>query len=439
MIPTVHTPMHGVTLRVCRTEKFKSNTLSVSAVLPVERESAYKTSLLFSVLRRGTDRYPTLAELNARLDYLFGTEIAIHNFYRGDSQIVGFSAEFLGAEYLPAGENLLKEVLDVLCRILFHPLLDENGCLLEKYVESEKKLQCDAIRALKNNPRSWAANRCREMIYENEPCGIPPYGQEEQVMAVTPRELTAHWRELLSRISLDCFYVGNTSPEEISAALCETFGKESFGSGCAEANRLLRVVVPPRAEVRYGEEELPVSQGHLMIGLRTATTLTDPGFFATVLMNELLGVSPISKLFMNVREKLSLCYSCSSIYDFYKGTVLIHCGLDPVNRERAREEIFAQIAAMQRGDFTEEELTAAKQSLENSYRQLTDSPGAMENFYYGRALVGSSHTVESTREGFAKVTREDVIAAAKALRTDTVYFLKGTLEEGEDEDEDDGM
>ena len=106
MIPTVHTPMHGVTLRVCRTEKFKSNTLSVSAVLPVERESAYKTSLLFSVLRRGTDRYPTLADLNAQLDYLFGTEIAIHNFYRGDSQIVGFSAEFLGAEYLPAGEKI---------------------------------------------------------------------------------------------------------------------------------------------------------------------------------------------------------------------------------------------------------------------------------------------------------------------------------------------
>ncbi|MBQ8432052.1 MAG: insulinase family protein [Clostridia bacterium] len=439
MIPTVHSPMDGVTLRVCRTEKFKSNMLSVSAVLPIQKDSVYKTSLLFSVLRRGSCRYPTLADLNARLDYLYGTEIAIHNFYRGDSQIVGFSAELLGPEYLPQGASLLRDVLEVLCQILFHPLLDGNGNLTEKYVESEKKLQCDAIRALKNNPRAYATARCRELIYQDEPCGLSPNGREEEVMAVTPAELTQHWQALLQGLSLDCFYVGNQEPAELTRALQDTLGRETFGDARQPRGPLCRALASPKETPLRAEEELPVSQGHLMMGFRTNATLTDPGFSACVVMNELLGVSPISKLFVNVREKLSLCYSCGSSYNFYKGTVLIHCGLDPVNRDRAEAEILSQLAALQRGDFTAEELAAAKSSLENSYRQLTDSPGAMESFYYGRALLGSTATIDSTRADFAKVTREDVIAAACGLRADTVYFLKGTLEEGGDEDEDDGV
>ncbi len=441
MIPTFHRVSDTLTLRVCPTETFKAAMLSISAVLPITRESACKTSLLLSVLRRGTIKYPTLAALNARLDYLFGTELSVRNFYRGDSQIIGFSADFLDTAFLPQEEALLEDLLEVIAEILFHPLLDEKGLLLEKYVESEKKLQCESIRSLKNSPRSYAAEKCRGLLYGEEPCSAPVFGTEEEVMAITPAELTAHWRGLLERLSLDAFFVGRAQ-EALLAALRKVLLPELNAlpqkAGKGGPVRLHRTFVSPKKEPLYAGEDLPVSQGQLLLGYRTGVTLTDPGFYACTLFNEILGASPISKLFMNVREKMSLCYHCSSNYNAYKGAVLISCGLEPCNRDLAEREILSQVEAMRRGEISQSELLAAKKSLENLYRQLSDSPTAMESYYYGRALLGVDASLETARQRIGEVTREEIVAVAQGLVLDTVYFLNGTLQgEGEENDEED--
>ena len=436
MIPTIHSVTDALTLRVCHTEKFKAGMLSVSAVLPIERDSVYKTTLLLSVLRRGTEKYPSLEKINQRLDYLYGTELSIRNFYRGDAQIIGFSAELLDASYLPTGEDTMGEVLDVMSQILFHPLLDANGLLDARYVESEKQLQCDAIRAQKNNPRAYAADRCRAILYRNDACGAPVLGTEEGILAVTPADLTAHWRHLLSQITLDCFYVGTASPDGIAALLRKHLAPD-LTAKCHTAEQLRPSAVVPTGETVRCDEALEVTQGHLLLGLCTGITVCDPKYYACALYNEMLGTSPVSKLFVNVREKRSLCYHCSSTYNAYKGAMLISCGLARENRERAETEIMAQLRALAEGDFSEEELEAAKRSLSNAYRQITDSPAALESFYFGRALAGVSDSVEHCRQAFLSLTREDVIAVAKSIFVDTVYYLDGTLGGGEELDDED--
>lgn len=437
MIPTVRSVTDALTLRVCRTEKFKAGMLSVSAVLPIERDSVCKTSLLLSVLRRGTEKYPSLEALNRRLDYLYGTELSIRNFYRGDAQIIGFSAELLDAAYLPAGEDTMGEVLDVMSQILFHPLLDADGLLDARYVESEKQLQCDAIRAQKNNPRAYAADRCRALLYRNDPCGAPVLGTEEAIMAITPAELTAHWRQLLAHMTLDCFYVGTEDPDAVASLLSDRLARE-LTAASHTLGRLRPSAVVATGETLRRDESLEVAQGHLMLGLCTGVTVCDPAYCACMIYNEMLGTSPISKLFVNVREKYSLCYHCASTYNAYKGTILISCGLARENRERAETEITAQLRALAEGDFSEEELEAAKRSLASVYRQITDSPAALESFYFGRALAGIKESAEDCRKRFLAVTREDVIAVAKSIFVDTVYYLDGTLggEEELDDEED---
>ena len=168
-----------LSLRLCQTEKFKTEMLSLSAVLPIEGHKPYMTSLLLSVLLRGTKSYPDISAINRRLDYLFGTELSVRNFYRGDAQVFGLCANVLGKEYLPDGtaerEQLLSQVVDVMREIFFSPALDEEGLLCANYVESEKQLQCDAIRAKKNHPQSYAMDRCRGLMFDSEPCGIPLY------------------------------------------------------------------------------------------------------------------------------------------------------------------------------------------------------------------------------------------------------------------------
>lgn len=440
MIPIVYEPAQRISVRACQTQKLKVGMISLSAVLPIDRETSYLTSLLLSVLHRGTEKYPTIAAINRRLDYLYGTELSVRNYYRGDLHVIGTSADLLGEEYLPAesGKTLMEDVLDVMSQILFHPLTDENGILTSHYVESEKALQCDAIRALKNSPRAYAIEHCSATLYENEPCGAPVYGTEELVSAVTPEMLTEHWKKLCRHMKLHCFYVGPESPETVRERVTRALLPQMQFEGEPIS---IRLPEPVRAAgtIRNREESLPVSQGQLVIGLRTATTVRDDDYVACTVLNEMLGVSPVSKLFVNVREKEGLCYHCSSYYNMYKGVILISCGLRPDHRERAEREILNQLEALRSGDFDENELYAAKKSLQNAYRQIQDNPAAMEGFYLGRSLYGVDYSLDATEEKILSVGREDILRVAARLTVDTVYFLNGTAtsERGEWEDEQD--
>lgn len=425
-----------IPIRVCHTEKFKAGLLSISSALPIRERSSWMFALLLAVLRRGTEKYPSLADINRRLDALFGTEISIRNFYKGDLQIIGFAAELLDDSYLPKGtESLMEGVLELLCQILFHPLLDENGCLLSRYVESEKQLHCDLIRARRNQPRAYASERCREFLYSEEPIGISAYGTEEEVMAVTPRELTDFWREFCKSFLPDCFYVGAADAETVKRALAKTILQRIEAEPRPAAS--VWASEPPVRAPRRVEESLAVSQGQLVLGLRTEITVRDPRFYAMLVYQEILGGSPIAKLMMNVREKHSLCYFCSSACNSYKGSLLIMCGLKNENREKAEREILRQIEDMEKGRISEAELLGAKASLINAYRRIEDSPAIMEQHYYGRALAQAEISPEELRRRIAEVTLDEVIEAAATLRLDVTYFLRGTLAEegGEDVDE----
>ena len=436
MIPLELRLSQNLTLRLCQTEKFKTEMLSLSAVLPIEGQKPYMTSLLLSVLLRGTQSYPDISSLNRRLDYLFGTELSVRNFYRGDAQVFGLCANILGKEYLPDDaperEELLGEVIKIMREVFFFPALDENGLLCASYVESEKQLQCDAILAKKNHPQSYAMDRCRQLTFDNEPCGIPLYGTEEEVMAVTPEELTAHWKTICKDLSLHAFYVGASSSESVMDALAKGLGIQKVNPEMIEQNHpsipLTDVKTLPQRE---GEqrvcEDLPVHQSALVLSMRTPAAVQDDGFFACTFYNELLGSSsPVSKLFINVREKLGLCYSCFSTYNAYKSVLTICCSLENDRLGEAEKEIRAQLAALAAGDITDAEWQAAQKSMENAYRQLSDSPSAMEVYYLGRALAGVSISPEECSARIASISREEVIRVAQQMKIDTVFVLHPT-------------
>lgn len=445
MIPMELRLNQNLTLRLCQTEKFKTEMLSISAVLPIEGQKPYMTSLLLSVLLRGTQSYPDISSLNRRLDYLFGTELSVRNFYRADAQVFGLCANVLGKEYLPTDaserETILSQVVEIMHEIFFSPLLDENGLLCARYVESEKQLHCDAIRAKKNHPQGYALDRCRKLMFDHEPCGIPLYGTEEDVMAVTPEALTAYWKEIFKDLSLHAFYVGASNVDSVIEALKTGLKISEIVPEPIAQNTpsipLTDVTKLPRraAEQRVGED-LPVHQSALVIGIRTPAAVQDEDFFACTLYNELLGSSsPVSKLFINVREKLGLCYSCFSTYNAYKGALTICCSLESDRLEEAEKEIRTQLAALAAGDISDAEWQAAQKSMANSYRQLSDSPSAMEVYYLGRALAGVSISPEEGSSRIASLTREDVIRVAQQMQIDTVFVLHPTGGEEADNEE----
>ncbi len=428
MKPTVYSVGERARLIAIRTDRFKSELLTVQFAVPISPDTAQQNALLFELLRRGTERYPTKALFHHHLDDLYSTAITPFNRRAGDAQVLGITADFLGARYVGGGEGLLPEIVTLISELLYHPYFPE-GHFHPPYVESEKRNLVTAIRAAINNPRAYARDKCRALLCEGEPYALSLIGEEESVAAITPETLVGAWRAILNRVTPTFFYVGNSDPLRVAELLAA-----SFDTASGEMPHYACTSRMPH-EVRSEVERVPLCQGKLAMGYRTDVTLSHPLSPATVYVNEIFGGSAASKLFLNVRERRSLCYHCSSALDLFKGTIFVGSGMKVSNRAIAEEAIRAEFDAMVRGEISEVEFNAAKRSIDNGFRQMYDNPGALFGFYMGRALIDSEETVESRREALARVTRDEVIEAAAHVREGAVFFLQGELDEEGDADE----
>lgn len=417
------------TLIYIATDRFKSELLSLSQTVPFKPETAQKNAMVTALSRRGTVGYPTQAALNRRLDEMYSTAISTSNRRTGDMQTLGFTADFLGARYVGGGRGLLPDVVDMMRRLVRAPYLDEKGNYLAPYVEGEKKVLSDAIRAAINNPRGYAMAECRKLLTGGEPYGLSLIGEAETVSDLTPESLAARHRALAREAAPLFAYVGNTPSAEVAALITEAFG--DFGGDAAPYRATVQAApaVPLTAEV-----EMPLSQGKLSLGLRTDIAAGDKLAPALLLMNEIFGGSPASKLFLNVREKMSLCYHCSATLDLYKGVIFANSGMKVENRAIAEEAMLAEFAALQRGEITETELAAARRALENSYRAAYDNPAVLARFYTGRTAAGVFETVDTWRKRIAAVTKEEIVEAANRTALGAVFFLKGTEQDEEVEE-----
>ena len=99
---------------------------------------------------------------------------------------------------------------------------------------------------------------------------------------------------------------------------------------------------------------MDLAQSKLVLGLRVDGDETDYEELRPIrVMTALYGGTPFSRLFNNVREKLSLCYYCAARYDGATGLMMVDCGIESENKQKAQDEILAQLEAMKIGDWEE--------------------------------------------------------------------------------------
>ncbi len=419
----------GIRLRYLETEKFKTNFLSVSFIAPLEAESAAYNALIPAILLRGCESCPTMADINKRLDYLYAASLSSRCFKRGDRQIFGITADMIDPSYAIGDEDIVSDVTALVGDILLHPI-SEGEAFCEAYTESEKSNLIDAIRAKINDKTAWARIRCIAEMCKNERYSIPETGTEEAAAACTAAEAYARHRENLRRCPIEIFFVGRCDIDRLADQLRSLF------AGIDRDPMPLPVteIIDSAESVRSISEDMPVTQGKLTMGFRAGCRLGDENYTAFMLFNEIFGGGVTSKLFMNVREKMSLCYYCHSSPDAAKGLMMVSSGIEVKNREIAEKAILDQLEAVRRGEFTEEEYEGALLGIINSYRELADSARGLEVWYLGRLLEGITCDPDCVIEDLKKITRDQIVAAANRVSLDTVYFLNGTLKGEEEED-----
>ena len=422
--------MDGVALNYLQSFKFKTACMSVSMLTQLSRETAAMNALIPFVLRRGTVGYPDMDAVSARLDELYGTAVEPLVRRMGEIQCIGFFASFPEGQFLPDNQDVLRDTAGLIGQFLLSPNT-KGGLFLPEYVNSERDKMLDTIRARVNNKRSYAAVRCIEEMCCYEDFAVGPLGSEEDCEAIRYKKLTQRYRTLLQTSPIEIFYCGRSRKSDVIDALKDALYTLPRGEIDYDIGTDVRMNAV-EAEPRYFEEEMDVTQGKLVMGFRLGQVMEEPDFAALNVFNCIFGSGSTSKLFMNVREKLSLCYYASSSLNTHKGLMLVSSGIDSDKLDAVKNEIFAQLEDIRNGKISEDEFVSSKAGVSSELRSYMDMPPALESFYLSQTLKGLEYGPMEMAELVQDVTREDVIRIAKSVECDMIYFLKGGVSEDDE-------
>ena len=383
------------------------------------KEESAKNVLIPSVLLRGTKRCPDLRTITENLDELYGASVSPLVRRVGDYQTTGLYCGFMDDRFALPGDRVLAPMLRFLEEILLDFPTEGEG-FLPAFVEGEKKNLISTIDSELNDKRTYAMGKLLKTMCRGDSFGLPRLGEPEDVAAIDPAGLLTHYRKILRESRIEIFYVGSAPAEAVAEYISPLVSRLGGREG----------LLPPQTPFHPcpGQdvtETMEVSQGKLCMGFVTPIVNRDKEFPAMQVFNTIFGAGMTSKLFLNVREAMSLCYSIGSSYYGAKGILTVGAGIDFDKEQLTRDEILRQLDACRRGEITQEELTAGKEALLSSLRATSDSPGAIEGYYATAHLSGLNMTPERYMEVVEKVSLADVVAAARTVTLHSTYFLKG--------------
>lgn len=417
----------GVNFAFQKTERFKTSVVSVSLICPLDEKSSER-ALLCYLLSRTNRSCPDIISMNRRLASLYGAVISPNVQKIGEAQVLTLSLVTVDDRFSLDGKAVSDEAIRLLMDCIFSPDITPDG-FKEENMEREKRLLIERIESEKDEKRIYALNRMVEEMCRDEAYGIHKYGSKERISELTGKDVFTEWKKILTTSPVQINAVGSFDMKKIEEITASYFNN---------IQRKKDDIIEVRTEFlteSYGsstvKEKQKVKQGKLVIGMRAGMTYDFDNYPAIRLMTAIFGGGTFSKLFINVREKMSLCYYCAARLVASKGLITVESGVETENTEKALEAIRYELDEVRKGNFSDETVENAKKSLIDTFNSVEDSVLGIDAFMTSQCLSGVFRTPEEYAELLGNVSREEIIIAANMVTEDTVYILESEKEDNE--------
>jgi len=414
------TEMPGFKLHVVETKKYKTNTFVWRMKAPLTKENVTMRALLPQVMQSSSAKYSSTTALRSYLDELYGATLYVDLAKKGEYHIISFSIEIANEKYLSDPSPLLKKGFELLADILTKPNVSGNSFDKET-VEKEKRTLKQRIQSVFDDKMRYSNVRLLEEMCKGEPYALQVNGEADAVDSITPENLYEYYQNAFLEDELDLYVIGDVKEEEVKKYAAELLQFEP-----RQAKKQQHTEVREITKVNVVNEQQDVKQGKLNMGYRTNIIYGDPDYFALQVFNGVFGGFSHSKLFINVREKASLAYYAASRLESHKGLMMVMSGIDLKNYDQAVGIINEQMEAMQKGDFTEQELEQTKAVIKNQILESIDTSRGLTEILYHNVVAHADILLQDWLDEMDKTTKEDIIAVAKKINLDTIYFLTGT-------------
>lgn len=402
-------------------EKFKSIYISYNFTMDINDTKYFSYyAVLASLMAKSSKKYATQKEIEKYLNSLYGANFDVNIEKLGDLYNLEFRIEFINKKYLPDNEELLEKILNFLEEMIYNPAewsVDN--------IDREKQFVLERINERKDEKLKYGIQRAEELLCKGEPFGTYLYGEKEVVEKITLEDIKIAYKELI-KSCVTVIVSGNIDGYlDIEEKLNKIFSK--YDNNDIKVQDLKYNNNQDKAfEYEEVKEYQDTTQSVLSMGLRIKDC-NEQDFYALNLYNAILGVTPSSKLFQNVREKESLAYTVRSRYYRFKNILVIFAGINKENYEKAVLVIKEQLEDMRQGKITDDEFTSAKDSLLADLLEWNDSKIAMEKMKLSNliAFKDENITIEMMRNKIKDISMSDVIEVANKVQLEKIFILGG--------------
>lgn len=402
-----------------KTDRFKTTLISFNFYLPLKKETVAEFALLPFILTSCSKKYPDFSQLNYKLSRLYGARLDSSAEKYGDWQLLKMTVSVINDRYSLDGESLANRACDMLLGLIFEPST-ENSAFLENDVSREKRKAIEHIKGEISEKRILAKNRLIEEMYKDEPYGVPKCGTVEDVEKITGSSLYTAWQNMLKTAFIRVNVVGSSVPSGFFERISENFALLD-----RKDITLPKISAPTKENKTVSKvtDRMDVKQGKLCLGFSSEMYGNDDDSLPLMIMCDIFGGGPYSRLFSNVREKMSLCYYCSASAVRQKGLITVESGIETENAEKAEKEILNQLETVKKGEFTDFEFESSIKSVCDSLSSYGDSQAAIDTWYTMKINNNGTYSPIEIAERIKAITRDEVTAAAKGVKLHTVYKL----------------
>lgn len=411
-------------LHIIKTDKFKTITVRVIFHSPIIKDEITIRNVLCDMFLQSSKLYPSKRALTIKAQELYAAEIEATNSRLGNYITTNFYLSVLNDKYTE--KNNFNNAVAFLSEVIFNPDIENKKFNVEK-LDIVKNNAKNNINSLKEDPTDYSLIRMAEAYNKNAPISYRMCGYLEDLDKITTENLYDYYQKLITKDFVDIFVIGDVNEEDIITTI-----KKYFKLKTIKRKKIPYLVSSSKTRKRrlFAKETADNSQTKLAISNVLNNLTPYERNYPLTLYNIILGGGSDSKLFKNVREENSLCYTIHSVPNKLDNLLIIMAGIDKNNFKKTVNLIDKNMQDMRKGKFTDKDLVIAKEYFNTALDETLESQNHIIDNYLMMDLLGTD-SLDDKRIKMNNVTKKEIVKVAKKVKMDTVFCLEGVKDEGD--------
>ena len=409
-------------LHLINTDKFKTIKVRVSFHRVIKKEEITMRNILCDMFIQSSKKYKSKRDLTIKAQDLYAADIHTTNSRLGNYIYTDFYLSVLNDKYTEEGN--FASAIDFLSEIIFNPDVKDDAFNKEK-LEIVKSTAKSALNSIKEDASNYSLIRMAEVFGKGEPISYRMTGYIEDLDKIDGSNLYQYYLDMINNDLVDIFVIGNIDEKSVADLI-----KKHFKFNVLKKRTVPFIVEEKKARSKklIGRETIDNTQSKLAIACRVYGLSEYERNYPLTLFNVIFGGCSDSKLFKEVREENSLCYTIHSFPNKLDNVLIIRAGIDRANYKKTVSLIEKDLRDMCFGKFKQSDIDMAKEYLNTAFEEIEDSQGKIIDSYLMMELLGTDD-IETKKEKIKKVTKNEIVKVAKKVTIDTIFYLEGVKDD----------